>query len=112
MEFFCFYLKILQQMKDFIPNFWAKNDWARSFFVDEVNIRDFRRGQNSTFWPNFNFSDTGLILGELTPFFFFYLKILQQIKNVIPNILTQHLEQPISVHMPKKWGELGQKWPS
>ena len=45
-------------------------------------------------------------------FIFFYLNILQQIKDSIPNFLTQHLEQPISVHMQKKWGELGQKWPS
>ena len=34
--------------------------------------------------------------------FFFYLKILQQIKDIIPSFLTQHLEQPVSVHMQKK----------
>ena len=41
--------------------------------------------------------------------FLLLLKILQQIKNSVPNFLTQHLEQPISVHMQKKLGELGQK---
>ena len=40
-------------------------------------------------------------------FFCFYLKILQQIKDLILGFLTQHLEQPVSVHMQKKWGELG-----
>ena len=39
-------------------------------------------------------------------------QILQQIKDSIPIFLTQYLEQPVSVHMQKKWGELGQKWPS
>ena len=41
-------------------------------------------------------------------FFSFYLKILQQIKGFIPSFLTKHLEQPVSVHMHKKLGELGQ----
>ena len=39
---------------------------------------------------------------ENLEFFCFYLKILQQIKDSFPNFLTQHLEQPISVHMQKK----------
>ena len=32
---------------------WTKNDRVRVVFVDEVKILDFRRGQNSTFWPKF-----------------------------------------------------------
>ena len=35
---------------------WAKNYRVRAVFADEVKIRDFRRGQNSTFWLNFDFS--------------------------------------------------------
>ena len=34
--------------------------------------------------------------------FYFYLIILQQIKDSIPNFLIQHLKQPICVHMQKK----------
>ena len=41
--------------------------------------------------------------------FYFYLKILPQIKDPIPSFHTQHLEWPISVHMQKKLGELDQK---
>ena len=44
--------------------------------------------------------------------FYFYLKILPQMKDSIPSFLTQHLEWPVSVHMQKKWGEFDQKWPS
>ena len=45
-------------------------------------------------------------------FFYFELNFLAQIMDFIPSFLNQHLEQPVSVHMQKKWGELGQKWPS
>ena len=38
--------------------------------VNNVKIRDFRRCKNSTFWPNFDYSGMGPILGGSTPFFF------------------------------------------
>ena len=38
--------------------------------------------------------------------FYLSLKILQQIKDSIPNFLTQHLEHPISVHMQKNGPKL------
>ena len=54
---------------------WAKNEGVRAVFVTEVKIpeseqflqnRDFR-----CFGGNFDFRDTGLILGGMTPIFFY-----------------------------------------
>ena len=46
-----------------------------------------------------------LIFFTLTSFFC-------TIMDFIPRFLNQWVEQPVGVHMQKKWGELGQKWPS
>ena len=54
-------------------NFWAE---LRAFKVEWV----------ANFW----------MLKSWT--FYFYLKILQQLKDSIPSFLTQHQEQPVSVH--------------